>query len=66
MLAEDPGYDPNRDAGDTARRSTGTRKADPLAYLVGPVKVAYWHEADHGESCRPGAIHRSQGESHSQ
>jgi hypothetical protein len=41
VLAEDPGYDPNRDSGDTARRSSGTRKADPLAFLVGPVKVEY-------------------------
>jgi hypothetical protein len=41
MLAEDPGYDPNRDSGDTARRSLGARKADPLAFLVGPVKVDF-------------------------
>ena len=41
VLAEDPGYDPNRDSGDTARRSARGRKADPLAFLVGPVKVDY-------------------------
>ncbi len=41
MLAEDPGYDPNRDTGDTARRSQAVRTADPLAFLAGPVKVDY-------------------------
>ncbi len=41
VLAEDPGYDPNRDAGDTARRSSAAKKADPLAFLVGPVKVDF-------------------------
>jgi hypothetical protein len=40
-LTEEPGYDPNRDSGDTARRSSAARKADPLAFLVGPVKVHY-------------------------
>ncbi len=41
LLAEDPGYDPNRDVGDTARRSAAARGIDPLAFLVGPVKV-HW------------------------
>ncbi len=41
VLAEDPGYDPNRDSGDGSVR-TGRRGAvDPLAFLVGPVKVHY-------------------------
>ena len=40
-LAEDPGYDPNRDLGDTARRSGLKGPVDPLAFLVGPVKVHY-------------------------
>ncbi len=41
VLAEDPGYDPNRDQGDTGRRSGFRGTADPLAFLVGPVKVGY-------------------------
>jgi hypothetical protein len=41
ILAEDPGYDPNRDLGDTARRSGLKGSIDPLAFLVGPVKVHY-------------------------
>jgi hypothetical protein len=41
VLVEDPGYDPNRDAGDVARRSDRLGAADPLAFLVGPVKVHY-------------------------
>jgi hypothetical protein len=41
ILAEDPGYDPNRDLGDTARRSGLKGSVDPLAFLVGPVKVHY-------------------------
>ncbi len=40
-LAEDPGYDPNRDAGDTARRSGRSGVADQLAFLVGPVKAHF-------------------------
>jgi hypothetical protein len=41
VLAEDPGYDPNRDGGDVAHRSDRHGVADPLAFLVGPVKVQY-------------------------
>jgi hypothetical protein len=41
IIAEDPGYDPNRDLGDSARRSHLARGVDPLAYLVGPVEVVY-------------------------
>ena len=41
IIAEDPGYDPNRDLGDSARRSHLARGVDPLAFLVGPVEVVY-------------------------
>jgi hypothetical protein len=41
IIAEDPGYDPNRDLGDSARRAHLARGVDPLAYLVGPVEVVY-------------------------
>ena len=41
IIAEDPGYDPNRDLGDTARRSQLAGGVDPLAFLVGPVQVVY-------------------------
>ena len=43
IIAEDPDYDPNRDLGDTARRSN-LRGVDPLAFLVGPVEVVYGAE----------------------
>ena len=41
VISEDPSYDPNRDLGDSARRSNLKGGADPLAFLVGPVKVVY-------------------------
>ncbi|MFO0956568.1 MAG: hypothetical protein U0800_03765 [Isosphaeraceae bacterium] len=41
LIAEDPGYDPNRDLGDSPRRSNLKQGIDPLAFLVGPVKVAF-------------------------
>jgi len=41
IIAEDPSYDPNRDLGDTARRSRLPTGVDPLAFLVGPVRVVY-------------------------
>jgi hypothetical protein len=40
LIAEDPGYDPNRDTGDTAKKA-GVTAVNPLAYLVGPVEVVY-------------------------
>jgi hypothetical protein len=40
LIAEDPGYDPNRDLGDAPKRSNLSGGVDPLAFLVGPVKVA--------------------------
>jgi len=41
LISEDPSYDPNRDRGDSARRSTLRNSVDPLAFLAGPVKVVY-------------------------
>jgi hypothetical protein len=41
LLSEDPSYDPNRDRGDSARRSNTRLAVDPLAFLAGPVKVVY-------------------------
>jgi hypothetical protein len=41
LISEDPSYDPNRDLGDSARRSTLKSGVDPLAFLAGPVKVVY-------------------------
>ncbi len=40
-IAEDPGYDPNRDAGLTARKSSSRTPVDPLAFLVGPVRLRF-------------------------
>jgi len=41
LVSEDPSYDPNRDLGDSFRRSGSQGAVDPLAFLVGPVKVVY-------------------------
>ncbi len=41
IIAEDEGYDPNRDAGLIATASSIKGGVDPLAYQVGPVRVVY-------------------------
>jgi len=41
IIAEDPSYDPNRDMGDSARPTGHVGQVDPLAFLVGPVRVNY-------------------------
>jgi hypothetical protein len=41
IIAEDEGYDPNRDKGLIPRESNIKDGVDPLAYLVGPVLVKY-------------------------
>lgn len=41
LVAEEGGYDPNRDAGDLPPRSAVKTGVDPLAFLVGPVEVKY-------------------------
>jgi len=41
IIAEDEGYDPNRDTGLIARESNVKNGVNPLAYLVGPVVVKY-------------------------
>lgn len=39
-IAEDPGYDPNRDTGTAAKKADAT-PINPLAFYVGPVEVVY-------------------------
>ena len=41
IIAEDPGFDPNRDKARDANVATHKAGASPLAYLVGPVLVKY-------------------------
>jgi hypothetical protein len=41
LIAEDPGYDPNRDKERVSSASSGNQRVSPLAYLVGPVMVQY-------------------------
>jgi hypothetical protein len=41
IIAEDEGYDPNRDKGLIPKESNVKDGVDPLAYLVGPVLVKY-------------------------
>jgi hypothetical protein len=46
LIAEDARYDPNRDLGDAAARSSLKTAVDPLAFLVGPVRVHLDSPAD--------------------
>lgn len=41
VIAEDASYDPNRDLGDAPQRLNLEGGVDPLAFLVGPVRVVY-------------------------
>jgi hypothetical protein len=41
IIAEDAGYDPNRDQGNQAKESNVSAGINPLAYLVGPVLANY-------------------------
>ncbi len=41
LLVEEPGFDPNRDAGDLPDSSPVRAGVDPLAFLAGPVRVRY-------------------------
>jgi hypothetical protein len=41
IIAEDRTFDPNRDTGITREKSNLTKGVDPLAFLVGPVQIAY-------------------------
>ncbi len=43
LIAEEGGFDPNRDSAPYARSGAGT--VSPLAYLAGPVKVVYGSDA---------------------
>ena len=41
IIAEDPGYDPNRDQANPSRQAGLHHSVNPFAYLVGPVLVKY-------------------------
>ena len=41
IIAEESGYDPNRDTGDIAPTSNIKAGVDPIAFLLGPVQVQY-------------------------
>jgi hypothetical protein len=41
IIAEDAGYDPNRDKDNRSKQSNVKEGVNPLAYLVGPVMVKY-------------------------
>ena len=41
IIAEDAGYDPNRDKANLSKESNVKDGVNPLAYLVGPVVVKY-------------------------
>jgi hypothetical protein len=41
LLAEEEGFDPNRDATSVPKESSVRQAVNPLAYLVGPVEVKY-------------------------
>jgi len=48
VIAEQPGFDPNRDVTELPPESPVTSGVDPRAFLVGPVKVSY--DADPAET----------------
>lgn len=48
IIAEDPGFDPNRDTGNPAPKSDLEGGVDPLAFLAGPVVAEY--DADPAQS----------------
>jgi hypothetical protein len=41
LLAEEEGFDPNRDANSVPKESSVRQAVNPLAFLVGPVEVKY-------------------------
>ena len=45
IIAEDAGYDPNRDKDNRSKESNVKEGVNPLAYLVGPVVVKYGEES---------------------
>ena len=45
LIAEESGFDPNRDAGDVAPRSPVKTAVDPLAFFIGPVQVKFGGDA---------------------
>jgi hypothetical protein len=47
IIAEDSGYDPNRDRDNLSRESNVKNGVNPLAYLVGPVLVKYAADPAH-------------------
>jgi len=49
LIAESPGFDPNRDAGDLPAESSVKGGVDPRAFLVGPVKVSYGEDPSKSE-----------------
>ncbi len=44
IIAEESGFDPNRDEGDTAKQSQTAGGVQALAFLVGPVEVVFGSE----------------------
>jgi hypothetical protein len=50
VIAEDAGYDPNRDQDNRSKESNVERGVNPLAYLVGPVVAKY------GEKSAPSQV----------
>jgi hypothetical protein len=45
VIAEDAGFDPNRDMAEFPKNAPVSTAVDPLAYLVGPVKVVFGSDA---------------------
>ncbi len=49
IIAEDSGYDPNRDKPNASKESNVKAGVNPLAYLVGPVLVKYGGDPSHSQ-----------------
>ena len=61
IIAEDSGYDPNRDRDNRSKESNIKDGVNPLAYLVGPVLVKYGGDPARSRVSEPGSyIHADQ------
>jgi hypothetical protein len=55
-ITEESGFDPNRDAGDAARRPTAGAGLTPLAFLTGPVQVGFGIESKPPRTALPASL----------
>ena len=57
IISEESGWDPNRDTGNITLTSSVKTAVDPLAYLVGAVRVVVRQRSGQDRSRGPGEVH---------